>query len=100
MITITREMLSKVFDSLLLKLEQDDVNEVVLQNDYYRLIPTDEWTNFENQVEVVGSLVDDFDSLNLVINDSERLPTYVDFDRTASILRAISETLNPVNAKE
>ena len=51
----------------------------------------------ESGAEVTGSLIDDIDSLNRALNDSHIPFTYVDFDRTATILRALSETLNPVN---
>jgi len=77
------------------KLNYENVKEVEIGNDLYRVIPADEWTNFEKDVIVVGSLSDDIESLKLMINDLERPCTYVDFDRVASVLHAISQAINP-----
>ena len=95
--TIDIAMLENAFQQILLKLKSEEIEQIQLSGDYYKFIPTDEWANVENDVVLTGSLFDDIESLQKVMNDSERVFTYVDFDRTASILRAISETLNPVN---
>lgn len=96
---ITTRILQEVFERILLKLKQEGVTEIAIKDDYYRMIPADEWTNFDKDIIVVGSISDDIDSLNRVLNDPDRILTYVDFDRTASVLRAISEALNPVNGE-
>ena len=90
-------MLEKAFEQIMTKLKSEEVEKIQLTDDYYKFIPTDEWSNVEKDVILVGSLFDDIDSLHKVLNESNRVFTYVDFDRIASILRAISETLNPVN---
>lgn len=95
--TIDVAMLEKAFQRILSKLRAEKIEQIQLSYDYYKFIPTDEWANVAEDAVLVGSLVDDIDSLQKVLDDSEAVFTYVDFDRTASILRAVSETLNPVN---
>jgi len=86
-----------LFDKLMNKMEQEglislDINDI----DYYWIVSSDEWTNFESDVSLdVGSLIDDWKSLQKVISE-EHIPTYVDFDRLASILRAVAETIVPL----
>src|SRR5688572_1281764 len=94
---ISRKKLEKIFSFLIRKLEYEKIDEVEITDDFYRIIPTYLWTNFEKDEGVTGSLHDDIDSLELLLKDKERFCTYVDFDRTASLLRAISEKLNPVS---
>ncbi|WP_157951128.1 hypothetical protein [Cyanothece sp. BG0011] len=58
---------------------------------------SDEWDNFNSDSPpdaAVGSLVDDWESLQKILTQ-EHIVTYVDYDRFASILRAISETIMP-----
>jgi hypothetical protein len=95
--TINLDNLEKAFEQIILKLKREEIEEIQLTEDYYKFIPTDEWSNLEEDVILVGSLIDDIDSLYKVLNEPHQTFTYVDFDRIASILRAISETLNPVN---
>ncbi len=95
--SITKEDIKKIFDAILEKLDRDHIKEVVIEQDLYRFISTDEWDSYEQTNVIEGSLFDDFDSLKLLIADPTRYCTYVDFDRTASILRYISEKLAPVN---
>jgi hypothetical protein len=95
--SITKEDIKKIFDNILEKLDRDEVKEVVIEQDLYRFIPTDEWDSYEQTNVLEGSLFDDFDSLKLLIENPNRYCTYVDFDRAASILRYISEKLAPVN---
>lgn len=94
---ITVSELRILFEKLMKKLEENgisslDINEV----DYYWIVLAPEWTNFQSaDVELaVGSLVDDWESLQKVFS-GEHIPTYLDFDRMAAILRAISETIIP-----
>ena len=75
-----------------------DIEEIEVDYDLYNIIPTDEWniTNNPNDVVVIGSLEDDVQA----IDDLQSLPndmfcSYVDFDRVATILRAIGEYENP-----
>jgi hypothetical protein len=94
---ITIATLRDSFDAILEKLKSDNITEIQLDTDLYRLIPTDSWNNFDKNEIVVGSLYDDLDSLSKALKDDNRPFTYVDFDRTAMLLRYISEKLNPVN---
>jgi predicted ATPase len=66
-----------------------------LETDYYALIPTPEWETLENAQTVIGSLFDDVAELKRVAKG--RIPfSSVDLDRLASVLRAVSQLLNPV----
>lgn len=94
---VTVSELRILFEKLMNKMEENgiislDINDI----DYYWIVSSDEWTNFETDVSLdVGSLIDDWQSLQKVISE-EHIPTYVDFDRLASILRAIGETIVPL----
>jgi hypothetical protein len=85
-----------IFKKVIKKLEDERVKELVFKNDFYRLVPTDKWDSYEENIIHEASLFDDLESLKLLISDSKRNTTYVDFDRLASVLRAISENNNPV----
>jgi hypothetical protein len=68
-----------LFDKFMNKMEQEgiislDINDI----DYYWIVSSDDWK-----------------SLQKVISE-EHIPTYVDFDRLASILRAVAETMVPL----
>lgn len=95
--TITKEKLENIFKKLIEKLTDEKVGDIVIENDLYRFVPTDVWSSYEKNVILEGSLFDDIDSLELLLADSKRFCTYVDFDRIASVLRAISEKLAPVD---
>ena len=94
--TITIKMLGSAFSEILNKLKFDNISHIELTEDLYRIIPTDAWQKFEEDITVIGSLNDDFDSLEKALSNKEIFLTYVDFDRTASLLRYISEKINPV----
>ena len=94
---VTVRELRILFEKLMNKMEENgilslDINDI----NYYWIVSSDEWTNFQSDVNVdVGSLIDDWDSLQKVLSE-EHIPTYVDFDRLASILRAVSEKIVPI----
>lgn len=87
--------LEKLFDKVIEKLSKEGLNEINLDSDLYRFIPTDEWDSYNDTI-LDGSLFDDWDSLKMNLKNKERSFTYVDFDRLASILRYVSEKQNPV----
>jgi hypothetical protein len=94
--TINVDFIEMVFKRIIEKLRfevEDDSIEINV--DFYLNIPTSEWDNYEHSV-LPESLSDDIDSLELLVKDKERVCTYVDFDRVASLLRAISQIKNPV----
>jgi len=92
---IRTQDLKKAFERIINKLEYENIEEVKLETDWYKFIPTDEWENFGKDVIAVGSLQDDLESIALLVHNAARPCTYVDFDRVASILRAISQKNNP-----
>lgn len=92
---ITVNEIKQIFEYLLQRINNDNIESVDVETDYYWLIASDEWDNFESSPEaVVGSLVDDWNSLKEIL-ESNRTATYLDYERFASILRAISETIAP-----
>lgn len=88
--------LEVLFQKVITKLKELEIDHVDLHQDYYLLISNADWTKIdeENPEPVTGSLVDDWQSLNKVAAGDNSM-MFVDFDRLASILRAISEKLNP-----
>ena len=94
--SISLHELEQIFKRVIEKLKSENVDEIELEKDFYRYIPTDKWDSFEADIYESGSLFDDSSSLKLLVNDEERLCTYVDFDRLASVLRAISQIKNPL----
>lgn len=85
------------FNLLIKKLKADNIESIEINMDIYRFIPVEKWGSFEEDIIETGSLFDDIDSLKLLLSDSKRPFSYVDFDRLASLLHLISEIRNPVN---
>lgn len=93
---LTVESLEIIFRKIIGKLKNEGVKSITINTDFYRVIPSDQWDNL-NQLQIDNcSLYDDIDSLNLLIENANRPCTYVDFDRLASLLRAISQINNPL----
>jgi hypothetical protein len=92
---IQTSQLDVIFRKITLKLKELDINSVEIDQDYYLLISNADWTKVDeaNPEPVTGSLIDDWGSLHKVVTGEHPL-MFVDFDRLASILRAISEKLN------
>ena len=91
--------LKRLFQMVIEKLqdfEGIDKIEINEDEDMYQFISTDEWQLSEPK-PLVGSLYDDLEELEKIIIDSERVITFVDFDRISSILHFISEKMNPTN---
>ena len=93
--TLGIDDLQKILNLLVSKLKSDGYLQIEFETDLYRFIPTDKWDTFQETIVEAGSLYDDIDSLDLLLKDSNRPCTYVDFDRVASLLRAISQKNNP-----
>ncbi|MEH2327044.1 MAG: hypothetical protein V7K32_26480 [Nostoc sp.] len=98
-IRITVDEIKLIFELLFQRIKDDQIEFVDVKTDFYWLITSDEWSNFDFSPEaVVGSLVDDWDSLQEVL-ESKHIVTYLDYERFASILRATSETIAPSKKK-
>jgi len=94
---ITIEQLKSLFELVIKKLQNDNLKEFNFSTQEYWFVAADEWDNFEETpVPIVGSLVDDIAYLKKTIRENEMI-TYSDFDRLASVFRAISEMQAPVN---
>jgi hypothetical protein len=92
--------LEKIFGLIIKKLNFEGFEKIEINSDFYNYIPTDKWDSFENDIFETGSLLDDLESLERLANNPDRPCTYVDFDRVAAILRAISEKNNPVREND
>lgn len=102
---MTVNELEDVFNKIIkkLKFELAESPEIQTQSDLYRLISTEKWSTFDkpedwNSASSISlcSLNDDIEELEKLARDEERVCTYVDFDRVASLLREISQVNNPV----
>ena len=93
--TITISDLEKLFALVIDKLKEESVSTIEIKDDLYRFIPADNWGSFQDNIILNGSIFDDVDSLKLIISDKNRPFTYVDLDRLATLLHAISQINNP-----
>lgn len=94
-IRINVDELKQIFRFLVQRMNDDNIEFIDVETDFYWLITSDEWSNFNSSPEaVVGSLVDDWNSLQQVL-ESKHIVTYLDYERFASILRAMSQTIAP-----
>lgn len=98
--------LKVLFEKIIEKLETEyvDDNELELKTIIYRLIPTEKWDKFDKPEDwfsaseiMQGDLQDDLTELRKLISEKDRIATFVDFDRLASILREISQVENPID---
>ena len=105
MSTIKVSELKTLFERVIEKLETEYSSdaEMELKTIIYRLIPTEKWNKFEKPEDWFsaseidqGDLQDDVVELKKLISDDERIATFVDFDRLASLLREISQVENPI----
>ncbi|BAZ49461.1 hypothetical protein NIES4103_20730 [Nostoc sp. NIES-4103] len=96
-IRITVDELKQIFELLFQRIKDDKIEFVDVETDFYWFVTSDEWSNFDSSPNVaVGSLIDDWDSLQEILRN-KRIVTYLDYERFASILRVISETIAPSN---
>ena len=86
-----------------LKFELGENGVVETKTITYRSIPSNKWNKFEKEADWYssdeisqGDLDDDIIELKKLIKESDRFCTYVDFDRTASLLKEISQIYNPL----
>jgi len=95
-----------LFEKIIDKLETEYGKEAEfeLKTIIYRLISTEKWDKFDKPEDWFsaseisqGDLQDDLTELRKLITEKDRIATFVDFDRLASVLREISEVENPVD---
>lgn len=95
--TIKINDLKKLFEMVIEQLHTlEGIEEIEVDKDMYRFIPTDKWQSF-SQEPLTGSLYDDVEELQKVLNEADKVISYNDFDRVANLLHFISEKLNPVS---
>ena len=92
---ISVDEIEKIFSLIVEKLKKDGVDNISLDFDEYWMILTNEWNDFKNVPSPsVGSFVDDVNSLKKVLGQNI-IYSYSEFDRIATVLRAISEKMAP-----
>lgn len=96
-IVITIEEIERIFERLIQRAKDDKIEFLEIPTDYYWIIDSDKWDDFTSDPTnpSVGSLVDDWQCLQKILKNEEHLVTYLDYDRFASILRAVSENIAP-----
>jgi hypothetical protein len=95
--------LQLVFSRIIEKLKLNEPSGTIeIEEDLYQFIPADKWHGFDQDHSLTGSLYDDLDSLtrlaheNPDVDSADYYPTtFVDFDRLAFVLMAISQKYNP-----
>ena len=93
---LSKTELEVFFNLVLRKLSIDKIEDILFDMNEYWIITTDEWNEFkQNPVPAVGSLEEDITYIKKSIANNEII-SYVDLDRLASVLRAISEIKAPV----
>ena len=93
---LSKTELEVFFNLVLRKLSIDKIEDILFDMNEYWIITTDEWNEFKQiPVPAVGSLEEDIRYIKKSIANNEII-SYVDLDRLASVLRAISEIKAPV----
>jgi hypothetical protein len=93
MSTIKISDIETILNKIIKRLKEEECNEFSFAYDEYWIISTDEWSNFDSVPKpLVGSLNDDINFLRFVIEENLDA-SYLELERIASILRAISEAL-------
>ncbi len=87
----------KEISNIILSFLVNKVEKIDIENDYYSLISSDEWYNFESNDKqpIVGSLEEDLTLLKQII-EQKREVSFSDLDRLSSIFRAVSQEVNPI----
>ena len=87
--------LQKLFGLVINKLSQYEKLDFPNVDLYWSASPPDCYVMDKKPELNVGSLYDDIDQLSKLLECNDRELTFVDFDRLASVLKAISEGMNP-----
>ena len=96
-VNIDVNTLKKVCRRIIEVLEDNYDGEVSLSFDYYNKVSGEDFFDINSSPKInIGSTVDDWRELQKLIKDPDRPCTFVDFDRVAGILNAISQELNPI----
>lgn len=95
MAKISSSELQTVFNKALNKIMEGIDPEFVAKYDHYRVLSLESSQGFGDPEIESCSLFDDVSELKELAASINRPCTYVDIDRLASVLRAISAELNP-----
>lgn len=95
---IKTEDIEKILGLLIAKLKEGGISYISVENDYYwKIIEADAY-NFEKSPDpATGSLIDDWESLQKVLNNEQIFSYGLDLQRVAAILNAISAAIVPIN---
>jgi len=93
---ISYDEIQVVFEQVLKKIAETAPEGVEVDFDHYRLISSESMTGFDDPEIDMCSMYDDMEELRKLATNSDRYCAFVDFDRLAALLRAISDKFNPV----
>lgn len=93
---VETSQLESICQRILDKLKFLDIRQIEVSQDMYWELTAKQAYDMKFEVDQpnIGSLADDWSMLLKLVDKPERT-TFVDFDRLAAILKAISEELNP-----
>jgi|GEM_PF-2632762 len=96
MSNITIEECEVLFKLVIQKLKNDRLSHFEFNMDDYWIITADEWNEFTDAPQpVVESFAEDIGYLKTAIKE-KAIYTYSDFNRLATVLRAISQMQAPI----
>ncbi|MBA3827383.1 MAG: hypothetical protein H0X33_00450 [Taibaiella sp.] len=92
-INIAKKELEQIFNLVSGKLGETKSENIAIEMEQYWFVPNDELGNTDVEELAFGLLSDDWKNLQKLLTDKQSI-TYLDFDRLAAILRAISTTIS------
>jgi len=90
---ISLSKLKNLCEKISIKAEKLGLNEIDVDIDYYWDIDDPCNLDVENPKMIIGSFIDDWNSLEKVLKD-ENPPTIVDFDRLGNVIKIIGESIH------
>jgi len=87
--------IEQLFKLMIKIIKKEGIDEFEIPIDEYWVVLTDEWNNLKITPELgIGSLEEDIKFLKDTIREGEMF-TFIDFEKVAQVLRAISEKMVP-----
>ena len=94
-VSIKTDDLRQIVDIVFEKISSSIGDSIVIEKDYYRDISMSEAFDLEKEAtNMVGSLFDDWAGLRALLTGEGEV-AFLNLDRLAALLRAISEELSP-----
>jgi hypothetical protein len=99
-IRIEMKELQLIIRALLENARKENINFMNIDIDYYWQIDVDDWEDFSSSSAPepgVNSLIDDWHFLQYILDDDERTMVIFDYERLASIMRLLGQTIRNLN---